>query len=349
VEREIDLIEEVARLWGVDRLPAPATTAVPLVPASDTPSARLLDRVRQRLAALGFRELYTNSLVPKATAEAFADAAWTGLGGAPVETLNPISQEMAALRPSLLPGLVAVAGYNQARGAGALRLFEAGHVYRRATGADAGAVEGYHEHTSLVFGLSGEVPASWNAPARPADFYDLKGVVFDVLADLGIDDIDETPRPAPEGVTAYALDLSAGGVRLGSLGRLADAFDLQATLFVAELDWDALARLATRDQPPTYAPISRFPTVERDLALVVSEAQGAGPLVQTIRQSGRPLLQDVRVFDVYRGEGVAEGSKSLAVALRFGADKTLRDEEVDGRVRRIVKALEAQHGATLRS
>ena len=352
VEREIDVIEEVARLWGYDNLPAPASTPVPLVPASDTPSARLLARVRRRLAALGFRELYTNSLVPKPTAEAFADAAWTGREGAPVETLNPISQEMAAMRPSLLPGLVAVASYNQARGAGALRLFEAGHVYRQS--ADAGdLVAGYHEHTSLVLGLSGETPATWNGPARAADVYDLKGVVTDVLADLGIDGITETPRPAPEGLTAYALDLHAGDARLGSLGLLADgvaeAAELQAPLFVAELDWDALARLADRDEPARYRPISRFPTVERDLALVVPEAQAAGPLLDTIRQSGKPLLQDVRVFDVYRGEGVAEGQKSLAVALRFGADKTLRDKEVDGRVRRIVKSLEAQHGATLRT
>ena len=353
VEREVDVIEEVARLWGYDRLPTPATTPVPLVPAGDTPSARLLDRVRQRLAALGFRETYTNSLVPTATAQRFADAAWTGLDAPPVETLNPISQEMAALRPSLLTGLVAVASYNQARGASALRLFEAGHVMRRSADA-SDTVSGYHEHTSLAFAVSGTVERpNWDRAARAADIYDLKGAVLDVLTDLGIADVQETPRPAPDGLTAYALDLSASGTRIGALGRLADAVgdaaDLQAELFVAELDWDAVVRLATRDQPPAYRPISRSPTVERDLALVVPEAQPAGPLFDTIRQSGGPLLQDVRVFDLYRGDGIPEGTKSLAFALRFGADKTLRDKEVDGRVRRVVKALEAQHGATLRS
>lgn len=351
VEREVDVIEEVARLWGYDRLPAPASTPVPLVPAGDTPSARLLDRVRQRLAALGFRELYTNSLVPRATADAFADAAWTGLDGAPVETLNPISQEMAALRPSLLPGLVSVAGYNQARGADTLRLFEAGHVYRRSADAST-TVEGYHEHTSLVLALSGATPPGWNDDARAADIYDLKGVVLDVLADLGLHDIVEAPRPAPDGVTAYALDLSADGTRVGAIGRLADgiadAADLQQELFVAELDWDAVAALADRDAPPAYAPISRFPVAERDLAVVVPEATPAGPLLRTIRQAGEPLLQDVRLFDLYRGDGIPEGTKSLAFALRFGGDRTLRDKEVDGRVRRIVKTVEAQHGATLR-
>lgn len=353
VEREVDVIEEVARLWGFDRLPTPTSTPVPLVPASDTPSAKLLDRVRQRLAALGFREITTNSLLPKATAEAFADAAWTGLGGPPVDTLNPISQEMAALRPSLLPGLLGVASYNQARGAETLRLFEAGHVMRRTDGPGT-AVEGYHEHTSLAIGMSGLAErASWSTDERDIDVFDLKGVVLDLLADLGLADVAETPRPAPDALTTYALDLSVGKTRIGSLGLVADSVadssELQAPLFVAELDWDAVARLADRDTPTTYQPISRFPVVERDLALVVPAGQPAGPLLRTIRQSGAPLLQDVRLFDLYEGEHVAEGHKSLAFSLRFGADRTLRDKEVDGRVRRVVKALEAEHGATLRT
>ena len=352
VEREVDVIEEVARLWGYDRLPTPASTPVPLVPASDTPSARLLAGVRQRLAALGFREIATNSLVSRPTAEAFADAAWTGLDGTPVDTLNPISQEMAALRPTLLPGLLGVAAYNQARGAGALRLFEAGRVYRRTAGAGT-AVEGYHEHTSLVMGMSGPAAtAAWDADGRDVDVYDLKGVVLDVLAALGVADVTETPRPAPDALTAYALDLAVGDTRLGSIGRVADAVadaaDLQAPLFVAELDWDAVAALSS-GAPPRYQAISRSPVAERDLAVVVPEGTPAGPLLQTIRQAGGPLLQDVRLFDLYRGDRIPEGTKSLAFALRFGADRTLRDQEVDGRVRRVVKSLEAEHGATLRA
>ena len=351
VEREVDVIEEVARLWGYDRLPERASTPVPLVPAGDTPSARLLAGVRQQLAATGFRELYTNSLVPAATANAFADADWTGRDGAVVETLNPISQEMAALRPSLLPGLVAVASYNQARGAGPLRLFEAGRVYRRAADG-AGAVEGYHEHTSLALGMSGAAPAGWDHGPRDVDVFDLKGVVIDLLARLGIDEIDETPRPTPSALTAYALDLAKDGRRLGSLGRLADSVadtaDLTAPLFVAELDWSAVADLA-RDAPPTYVPVSRFPIAERDLAVVVPESQPAGPLLRTIRRAGQPLLQDVRLFDLYTGDTLGGDQKSLAFALRFGADRTLRDKEIDGRVRRIMKRLEAEHGATLRS
>lgn len=355
VEREVDVIEEVARLWGYDRLPTPASTPVPLVPAGDTPSARLLDRTRRRLAALGFREVYTNSLVPTATAERFADEGWTGSAAPPVQTLNPISQEMASLRPSLLPGLLGVAAYNQARGAGPLRLFEAGRVARRVGSAErSGAVEGYHEHTSLILGMSGpaEAPA-WDHGGRETDVYDIKGVALDLLADLGVADVEETPRPEPGALVAYALLLNVDGQRVGAIGRvsdgLADDYSLQAPLFVTELDWTAVAARASRGEAARYAPISRFPAVERDLAVVVPEGQAAGPLLRTIREAGAPLLQDVRLFDLYRGDRVPAGTKSLAFALRFGADKTLRDQEVDGRVRRIVKQLEGAHGAALRA
>ena len=348
VEREVDLIEEVARLWGYDKLPAPDATPVPLVPATDTPAARLLARTRRRLAALGLREAYTNSLVPAATAEAFADGAWTGLGE-PVETLNPISQEMAALRPSLLPGLLAAAAYNRARGADTVRLFGAGHVMARGTG---GVVEGYAERTSLALVMTGAATlASPDGPARDLDVFDLKGITLDVLADLGIAYPTETVTTTS--LAPHALEIAYGNTRLGVLGRLSPtvtgAYDLDGAVFAAELDWDAVAAVATRGDVAAYQPISRHPVAERDLALVVPEAQPAGDLLATIRTAGRPLLQSARLFDVYRGEGVADGHKSLAVALRFGADRTLRDKEIDGRVRKIVGAVKHAHGAELRA
>ena len=127
-----------------------------------------------------------------------------------------------------------------------------------------------------------------------------------------------------------------------------EAADLSAPLFAAELDWDAVARLASGGLT-RYESISRFPTVDRDLALVIDAAQPVGPLAQTIRRAGGPLVQDVRLFDVYEGDQVASGKKSAAFALTFGADRTLRDKEVDGRVKKIVGALEREHGATLRA
>ena len=353
IEREIDVIEEVARLWGFDRIPSPATAAVPLVPAGDTPEAKLLDAVRMRLIGLGFRELYTNSLVPEETAERFAAASWAGAEVEIVKTLNPISQDMSAMRPSLLPGLLGVVAYNQARGAESLRLMEFGHVYTRSTDS-SDPVEGYHEHTSLILGITGTAKQKgWNTDARAVDFFDLKGVLEHVLGILGLPEITETPSTEPDALTAYRLELHVGERRLGIIARvsdeLAEARDLRAPLFVAELNADLLAELAHRDGNLRYEPISRFPAVDRDLAVVVGDTQPVGPMLTTIRETAGPLLQSARLFDLYRGGRIGGGQKSVAFALRFLAGRTLRDEEVDGRIRKVVKALEREYGAQLRA
>ncbi|MEM1055241.1 MAG: phenylalanine--tRNA ligase subunit beta [Bacteroidota bacterium] len=352
VTREVDVIEEVARLWGYDNVPTPRTAPVALVPGTDDPADRLLAGTRRQLAALGFRELFTNSLVPSETAATYAGADWTGAETHVVETLNPISQEIAAMRPSLLHGLVNTAAYNQKRGAMALRFFESGHVYARSADASQ-PVEGFAEHTALSIAISGTLqPQTWDQPAREADIYDLKGVVQAVLREAGVSRVQETPRREPTDLTAYALELHVGKVRLGILARVSDAIteaaDLSAPVFAAELDWDAVARVA-KTKLPRYQQISRFPTVERDLALVVDAAQPVGPLADTIRRSGGGLLQDVRLFDLYEGERIEAGKKSAAFALTFGADRTLRDKDVDKAINKVVNALERQHGAVLRS
>ena len=193
--------------------------------------------------------------------------------------------------------------------------------------------------------------AAWDRPARPADFYDLKGVVLDLLADAGVTDVTETAEPEPSAATAYRLVLTAQGRRVGVVGRLSDALAGDAAR--RRCSWPrSTARpsraVSTLGATVRYAPISRHPAVERDVAVVVPEGTAAGPLLQTIRDAAGPLLQSVRLFDVYRGDRIPAGTQSLAFALTLGADRTLRDAEVDGRVRRVVGALERDHGATLR-
>ena len=176
--------------------------------------------------------------------------------------------------------------------------------------------------------------------------------MLDVLADAGVTEVEETAEPEPSGVTAYRLVLSSGGRRVAVVGRLADALaqaaGLRGELFVAEIDGSALAQVARPSGPVRYHAVSRHPAVERDVAVVVPEGTAVGPLLATIREAGRPLLASVRLFDVYRGDRIPAGTLSLAFALRFAADRTLRDAEVDGRVARIIAALDRAHGATLR-
>ena len=354
VTREVDLIEEVARLYGYDAIPAPRHAAVPATTPREAPEAVLRRRARARLSGLGLREIYTNSLLPTARAERFnapAPGGPTEEDGGVVTTLKPQSEAMAALRPSLLPGLLEVMRYNRNHGQRALRFFEFGRVFRRTRRGDT-VIPGYAEHESLLLAVSGPAAeAGWASAARAADIFDLKGLAEALLHTLRVPGVAMTPAEAP--LLTQSLRVAAGETPLGTLGRVAapvaDDFDLEeAPVFVAELDWSALTALAALHLRRTYAPVSTFPTAERDLAVLVRKSAPAAALLATIRSTGGPLLQAADVFDLYEGEGVEPGQKSLAFTLRFAADRTLRDEEVDAAVSAVVDALRAEHGAALR-
>jgi len=369
VSIEEDLIEEVARLYGYDRIPEPDKVPVPnRVPQPEAGDA-LRKQVRRLLRGRGFREIYTNSMLPKDRAERFNEPVASGNGpseAAPVvETMNPISEEMRSMRPRLLPGALEVMQFNRNRGQKALRLFEFGHVYRTAAAGEEPLVGGYHEHEALLIALTGpHAPTGWDTDERDSDFFDLKGVVETLLDDLGVlEAVTMTPRSADASangrvpITSHRLDVyvpaETGEEPVGTLARVTDDvasdFDLDRPVFVAEFHWSRLAELAARvSERGTYTSVSRYPVVERDLAVLAGSGQPVGPMVETIRTTGAPLLNTVDVFDVYEGEGIEEGTKSLAFTLRFGADRTLTDEEVDDRMTAIVDALRDEHGAELR-
>jgi phenylalanyl-tRNA synthetase beta chain len=352
IDREIDVIEEVARLYGYDRIPQPGRMALPSLPPRADRQRSFRAEAVNRLAGLGLRELYANSLIPAAVAERFAAPVVTGVTVEAVVTANPINRDMAALRPSLLPGLLAAVIYNQNRDAGPLRFFEIGHVFGRADEPDA-LVSGYRERESLIIGMSGAaVMSRWDGEAREVDFFDLKGIVTHLLEALGITQPEEIDDPTSDALTAYRLSLEVDGQRIGVLARLNDETaageGLRQPLFFAELDWTRLAALLDARPEPRYTPISRYPEVERDVAVTIDREQPVGPMLRTIRQAGIPLLREVNVFDLYEGERIEEGRKSVAFGLRFGTDRTLTDDVVDRQVRAIVSALESDHGAILR-
>ncbi len=352
VSREVDVIEEVARLNGYDAIPEPTHSALPNVTPRELPNDTLRRHARALLSGLGYREIYTNSMLPAKVAGAFAEAFASPDGGA-VETLNPISSEMAALRPSLLPGLLQVASFNQKHGQRTLRFMEFGHVFRR-TERDGTIVRGYAEHESFIVGLSGpRTEAGWDNPERTADFFDLKGDVGALLEALRLPDVAMRPVYDSGPAADYHVEVSSGDVLLGRIARLSDAladdYDLRAPLYYAELNWQALVTLAAPRLARTFRPVSRFPVVERDVAVTVARAQPVGPMLDTIREAGGALLRHTGVFDLYEGERIEAGRKSIAFSLRFGADRTLQDEEVDAQVARVVAALGSAHGAVLRS
>ncbi len=359
VSIEEDLIEEVARLRGYDQIPEPERVPVPGRAPQQPPEETLERQARSLLKGLGYREIYTNSMLPIERAERFNVPPAGGDRAPVVETKNPISEEMAALRPRLLPGTLEVMQHNRNHGQAALRVFEFGRVFRRATEEDDPIVPGYCEHPALLIALSGpHAPTGWDTEPRTADLFDLKGTVETLLEDLRVPDLRLTPRDgdaAPTDtapVTQHPIDVTAGDTPLGTVAHVRDNvaadFDLDAPVFVAEFNWAALAEAARAEQHRDYEPVSRFPVVDRDLAVLVHTDQPVGPLRSTIREAGAPLLRRVDVFDTYAGEGIDEDAKSVAFTLRFGADRTLTDEEVDAQLDAIVERLEENHGACLR-
>ncbi len=354
VEREVDVIEEVVRLFGYDNIPEPARSTVPSTAPRELPEDAMRRTARAFLSSTGYREVYTNSMQRTETAERFNRAVLTGASvrGKVVETLNPISREMAALRPSLLPGVLQVTSYNRKHGQRLLRFFEFGHVFHRSNRSDT-IVEGYAEHESFILTASGiAASAGWDARERSIDVFDVKGVVTSLLESLRVPDVRMEPAYQATDLTRHHLEVTSGVTRLGLVARLADdvagRFDLEEPVYFAELDWATVVALGAPHLDRTYRTVSRYPAVHRDIAVIVDRSREAGPLMRTIRRAGGELLQQVDLFDLYEGERIDPGRKSLAFALRFAADRTLTDDEVDDRVGAIVEALEQDHGAALR-
>ena len=355
VGREIDLIEEVARHHGYDRLPAtfPAAVRPPAPPGGALGRRRLLRRV---LTAGGCSEAITYGFIEEAAAAPFVDGA-----DDLVRIANPLAETSAVLRPSLIPGLVDALVYNRRREHRDIRLFEIGHRFTAARGETPGfavALTGASspEHWSNS--------ARWRGQAPPIDVFDVTGIVGRVCAAMGVTaafDAPATPAPGPlvagrTAVVRAAAPDTATALTLGYAGQLAPGIAAARGLpagdeavYVAELDLDLLARAATDRSRMAAAPLPRYPSIVRDLAVTVDAALPAATVRGTIRSAAPEALRQVREFDRYAGEGVPPGRVSLAFRLTFRApDRTLTDTEVEQAMRVIVARLTAEHDAQLR-
>jgi phenylalanyl-tRNA synthetase beta chain len=343
VSRDVDLIEEVARHYGYDRLPAtfPALAQVP-----PRPSDRLeQDRALRRLAtSAGFSECVTFSFISERAAREFASADDL------VAITNPLSELFAVLRPSLLPGLVDAVAHNRRHGRRDVRLFELGTRFVRGSG----------ESRSLSLAWSGAATAEhWSGQARPIDLFDLLGVVDGLGRAMGLAlQVQAAERPwLTPGRTAeiHAVDDSGKPCLLGVVGRvqtsLTTARDIPAQddVLVAELDLDAVVTLVTMLDVARAHPLPRFPSIVRDLSILVDESLLAADVRGTIQAVAPATLVRVAEFDRYHGKGIAEGKVSASYRLTFQApDRTLTDAEADAAMATIVDALTRTHGAVRR-
>ncbi len=344
VHTEACIVEELARIHGFDRIPPVSVRRDAAVGATVlTFEQRRRAHVRRALAAQGLCEAVTWSFMPEELAARFGAAT-------PVRLANPISADLGALRPSILPNLLLAAARNVARGEASGGLFEVGP---RFTGARPG--EQVVAAAGLRFGAA--VTRGWSAPTRPVDAFDAKADVLAALAAAGIkpEQVQATPdapawyHPGRSGL------LRLGPQVLGSFGDLHPAIrktlDLDLPVVGFELDVDALPRPRAKPgktRPPLEA--WPYPPIDRDLAFVVDESVTADALLKAIRNAEKKLLREVSLFDVYRGPGLPEGKKSLAVAIRLQSrERTLTEAEAEPIIRRMVEAAARLAGASLRA
>jgi len=337
IEIEADLIEEVARIHGYDSIPE--TTAFAAEPLETVTETRIaLERVAATLVARDYQEVVTYSFV-----DAEANKTFSGVDSELVLS-NPISSEMSVMRASLWPGLVTAAATNLARQQDRVRLFEASKTFH-------GTLEQTKE-TLRVGGLvSGSVvPEQWGSEARNADFFDIKSDVEALLALAApSDDVSFAAVSHPALQDGQAAEIRRGERVIGLLGKLhpsvAKRYDLKRAAYVFELD----AERAFASSAPSAAPISRFPGIRRDIAVVVDAAVSADDLIGTIRASAAELIQEVRIFDIYTGAGIEAGRKSVAIGLILQAtSRTLTDEDADVAMTAAVGRLKKKFAAELR-
>ncbi|MGI6004504.1 MAG: phenylalanine--tRNA ligase subunit beta [Christensenellales bacterium] len=333
VDGQADIAEEVLRIYGYDRIPSTLMRG-DLMQGMRTRQQQLSHDIKRYLSDIGVSEVITFSFEsPRVNDIMLFDKehpAWER-----VRLLNPLGEDMSVMRTNLLPGMLQTAGRNVRYGNDEVALFEMGNVFI--------PVEG---------GLLPNEPKRLCILRNTSDFFDLKGVIEGLFAHLGIKGVAFVPGGDNFFHPGRKAGLMLGEVCLGQMGEIhpdvAAAFDMAGRrVYAAEFDLEAL--LSSAAQERSYRPIPNVPAVVRDLAVVVSEDVPAGDLAAALRRSGGDTLRDVQVFDIYRGEHVSEGEKSIAFTLTYQLqDRTLTDDEVSRLFDKAVRSLSAQFGAKLR-
>ncbi len=337
LEREIDLIEEIARLHGYDQIPTAHEAKIPLN-VRHVSSDAFSKRVGDLLVRLGFTQVLTSSLL-SAHETSFPDYP-------PAARLkNAASDDAAFLRNGLLPGLLKAAAYNLNRDTFNLRLTEVGRVFWSLD-------QGVEEEDAVAGVLAGSHdPLRWDTPQEAVNFLDLKGIVEDMLVEILLDKYHFSYYDI-KWAGAEALAVYSQERRLGFLGRVhpqaARSFEIETPIFAFEFKLKELQALSS--DRLVYHPLSKFPALQRDLAFTVAEAIPAGEMLQAMLAAGGSPLVSCELFDVYRSEQLGQGVKSAAFRLKFQSfEGTLTDAEAEALIQEIIQSLKLKFNAKLRA
>jgi phenylalanyl-tRNA synthetase beta chain len=339
---EADLIEEIGRLYGIEKIPAtPPRGAIGAHPFDAVHDQ--ISEARRILAGLGLNESQGQTLISDAAAALSPGASPGQIAG----LSRPLSSDMNVLRPSLLPGLLDAMRHNIARQNTDVALFEIGRVFLQQDGK-------FKEERRLGLALTGRrFPAFWAGAERDAkfDIYDLKGALEEFLDQFGLRGVTWTRR---EGGPSFFLESAAvqlGKLTLGEIGQLSPVLqkrhDLRDAVFLAELNFEQM--LARRAPSKTFKPLPMFPAIRRDIAMLVPEATAHEAVVNIIKQARPPHLEKFELFDVFRGGKIPAGQKSVAYAFTYrDAGRTLTDAEVNTAHEKLVEQFKQNLHATIR-
>ena len=333
IEREEDLIEEVARLHGYEKIQPAATQAVMrMLPVSE--SSRNEASVRSLLAASDYQEVITYSFVEEDWEREFSG------NPTPVKLRNPIASDMSVMRSSLFGGLLNVLTYNLNRKQSRVRLFEIGACFHVQG-------QGYAQQLRLGGLCYGEAVAEqWGEAPRGVDFYDVKADIEAVMGSAIRFERAQHPALHP----GQCAKIIANGRAVGFVGTLhprwQQKFDLSRAAVLFEIDLQALLQTVV----PVFDEVPRFPPIRRDIAVIVDEKVAVQDMLDALRENSEKIISDVSLFDVYRGKGIAENKKSLAfLVLMQDTEKTLTDEDADSVMKNLIAELNKKFGAVLRS
>lgn len=337
-----DLLEEIARIYGYDRLPATLPTGR-MTMGSLTAKQRLVRATRKSLEGLGLNQAISYALTTADKAKMFMMRA-----SETTELAWPMTVDHAVLRMNLITGLLDDIAYNSARKVKDVALYEQGRVFYREDGQDRPAEE---EH--IAGAITGTLlPAAWNQPAQPVDFFQMKGIVAAYLKDMAVNgDVTYVPNAdMPEMHPGRTADILVHGHRIGFLGEVHPSIAKQfkvGTTYVFELNLQAIVDMPKQENQ--YDVISRYPAITRDIAMLVDNDVTNDQIVALIERRGGAFLQSVKLFDVYDGVKVPKGKKSLAYTLTYqDKHETLVDDAVTQAFDKVSKRLEEELGAEIR-
>jgi phenylalanyl-tRNA synthetase beta chain len=340
---EIDIIEEVARIYGYNNIETKTHGLIDF--SSNVRTDLLQDEIRDFLIGSGFNEVLAIGLQDEAT---------MSLAGKPlVKALNPVSAEMAALRTSLIPSALRIVKHNRNHGVKDLRLIEMGNIYMLNSGKSPDTLEAYNEEERLLLVLSGHyAPVSYGSPSREVDILDMKGEITALLSKFCLDNYRFIYYDYQESLCEPSVGIEINGTYAGFFGRvrkqIAEKLDINEAVFVCELKSRAMNDGWARERK--FSALPKFPGVVRDLAFTIEASLPQQSVEEVIREVGQPLCTNVVLFDMYSGQQTGAEKKSVAYTLEFQSpDHTLTDAEVDGALKKIIEIVQRKCNGVVRS